>query len=144
MEQRQTYSALMVTGAAPFLACALLPFMGVEEITGLGRLDQLASSYSVAILCFLTGVHWATQLYEREAAPFDLFIASNAIFLVVWITYVAADLQWALVTQLLAFPLLLAIDSRLSDKGLITAHYLRVRVVATALACASLLLILVS
>ena len=144
MEQRQTYSALMVTGATPFLACALLPFIGVEEIAGLGRLDQLASSYSVAILCFLTGVHWATQLYEKEAAPFNLFIGSNAIFLAVWITYVAADLPWALATQLLAFPLLLAIDSSLLRKGLITAHYFRVRVVATALACLSLLLILVS
>ena len=57
MEQRQIYSALMLMGAAPFLAFALLPIIGVEEIAGLGRLDQLASSYGMAILCFLTGVH---------------------------------------------------------------------------------------
>ena len=144
MEQRQTYSTLTLMGVAPFLACALLPFIGVEEIAGLGQLDQLANSYGMAILCFLTGVHWATQLYEEEAAPFNLFIGSNAIFLAVWITYVFADLPWALGTQLVAFPLLLAIDSRLSRGGLISAHYLLMRGIATVLACFSLLLILAS
>ena len=134
----------MLMGVAPFLACALLPFVGVDEVARLGRLDQLASSYSVAILCFLTGVHWATQLYEKEAAPFNLFIGSNVIFLVVWIAYVFADLPWALATQLVAFPLLFAIDYRLLRGGLISAHYLLIRGIATALACFSLLLILVS
>ena len=144
MDQRQIYSTLMLMGVAPFLACALLPFVGVEEVAGLGRLDELASTYSVAILCFLTGVHWATQLYEKEAAPFNLFIGSNVIFLAVWIAYVLADLPWAIATQLVAFPLLFAIDSRLLRGELISAHYLLVRGIATALACFSLLLILVS
>ena len=134
----------MPPSQVPFLACALLPFVGVEEVAGFGRLDELASTYSVAILCFLTGVHWATQLYEKEAAPFNLFIGSNVIFLAVWIAYVLADLPWALATQLLAFPLLFAIDYRLMRGGLISAHYLLIRGIATALACFSLLLILVS
>ena len=144
MEQRQIYSTLMLMGVTPFLACALLPFIGVVEIAGLGRLDQLVSSYGMAILCFLTGVHWATQLYEKEAAPFNLFIGSNVIFLVVWIAYVFADLPWAIATQLVAFPLLLAIDYRLLRGALISAHYLLIRGIATVLACFSLLLILVS
>ncbi len=134
---------LILLGVTPFLACALLPFVGVEEIAGLGRLDQLASSYGVAILCFLTGVHWATQLYARDAVPFNLFVGSNVVFLAVWLIYAAADLQWALATQLVAFPLLLAIDFQLLQKDLVTRHYLRLRFIATALAWFSLLLILV-
>ncbi len=98
----------------------------------------------MAILCFLTGVHWATQLYASTAVPFNLFIGSNVVFLVVWITYVAASLQWALATQLLSFLLLLAIDVRLLRSGLISGDYLRMRFIATALACLSLLFILVS
>ena len=144
MEQKPIYSALMLAGAAPFLACALLPIAGVEAFGRLGRLDQLASDYGVAILCFLTGIHWATQLYARAAAPFNLFIGSNVVFLAVWIAYVASSLQWALATQLLAFPLLLAVDFQLSEKGLISRHYLRMRFIATALACFSLLFILIS
>ena len=134
----------MLMGATPFLACALLPLIGVEEIVGLGGVDQLASSYGMAILCFLTGVHWATQLYSGDAAPVNLFVGSNVIFLAVWFTYVFTELPWALATQLVAFLLLLAIDFRLLREGLITAHYLLMRGIATALACFSLLLILVS
>lgn len=134
----------MLLGAMPFLACALLPLTGVTEIDGLGRLDQLAASYGMAILCFLTGIHWATQLYASEAAPFNLFVGSNVVFLVVWIAFVAAGLQWAIVAQLLAFPVLLAIDYRLCQAELISRQYLRLRTVATVLAWFSLAVILVS
>ena len=144
MEQRSIHSALMLLGALPFLACALLPLTGVTEVARLGPLDQLAASYGMAILCFLTGIHWATQLYARAATPFNLFVGSNIVFLVVWFAYVAAGLQWAIVAQLLAFPLLLVIDYRLCQAELISRQYLRMRTVATALACFSLLFILAS
>jgi hypothetical protein len=144
MEPRPVYSSLMLLGALPFVACALLPFVGVEDLGPLGAPDQLAIDYGLAIVCFLTGVHWATQLYASKAAPFNLFIASNAIFLFVWFTYVAASLQWALATQLLSFLLLLAIDFRLLQNGLIAGDYLRMRIAATTLACISLFVILVS
>ena len=134
----------MLLGAMPFLACALLPLTGVTEIASLGRLDQLAASYGMAILCFLTGIHWATQLYARAVTPFNLFVGSNVVFLDVWIAYVADGLQWAIAAQLLAFPLLLVIDYRLCQAGLISRQYLRMRTVATALACFSVLFILIA
>lgn len=144
MACRELNSALMLLGAMPFLACALLPLAGVSEVEGLGALDRLAASYGMAILCFLTGIHWATQLYARAATPFNLFVGSNLVFLAVWIAYVAADLAWAIGAQLVAFPLLLAIDYRLRGRELISSGYLRMRAVATALAWFSLLLILVA
>ena len=134
----------MLLGAVPFLACALLPAAGVEELARLGRLDELAASYGLAILCFLTGVHWATQLYNPGSGRINLFVGSNVVFLAVWIAFVASSLKLALATQLLAFPLLLAVDAQLMRAGLISRHYLRMRFVATALACFSLLFILVS
>ncbi len=144
MDDKTTYSALAIAGVTPFLACAFLPIAGVESVPPFGRLDELASHYGVAILCFLTGIHWATQLYAPGKVPFNLFVGSNLVFLAVWIAYVATGLGWALATQLFAFPLLLAIDFRLLQSGLITRHYLGIRFVATALACFSLLFILIS
>lgn len=144
MDNRQVYSALTLAGVVPFLACALLPIAGIEAVEPLGRLDELASTYGLSILCFLTGVHWATQLYARERAPLNLFIGSNVVFLAVWIAYVASSLEWALATQLVAFALLLAVDFQLQQGGLVSRHYLGMRFIATALACFSLLFILVS
>ncbi len=144
MEDKSIYTTLALAGVLPFLACAFLPVMGIERIAPLGPLDELASDYGVAILCFLTGIHWATQLYAPGKVPFNLFLGSSVVFLAVWIAYVATSLSWALATQLLAFPLLLAIDFRLQQGGLITRHYLGVRFIATALACFSLLFILIS
>ncbi len=144
MDDKTVYTTLVIAGATPFLACALLPIAGIDSIPPFGKLDELASHYGLAILCFLTGIHWATQLYSPDKAPFNLFIGSNLVFLAVWIAYVTSSLGWALATQLIAFPLLLAIDFRLLQAGLITRHYLGIRFVATALACFSLLFILIS
>jgi hypothetical protein len=144
MDDERIYSALMLLGAVPFLACALLPAVGVDELGRLGMLDQLASSYGLAILCFLTGVHWATRLYNPVAGPINLFVGSNVVFLAVWIAYVSSSLKLALATQLLAFLLLLAVDVQLMRVGRISRHYLQMRFVATALACFSLLFILLS
>ena len=144
MEDRPVYSALIVAGALPFLACALLPVVGVESLGRLGPLDELAAIYGLAILCFLTGVHWATQLYHGSPLPINLFIGSNVVFLAVLIAFVASSLKWALATQLLAFLLLLVVDFQLLHRGLITQHYLGMRFIATALACFSLSFILTS
>lgn len=134
----------MLAGAAPFLACALLPAFGVDSLGRLGPLHELAADYGLAILCFLTGTHWATQLYQRSPLPINLFIGSNVVFLAVFIAYVASSMKWALATQLLAFPLLLAVDFQLLQKRLITQHYLGMRFIATAAACFSILFILTS
>jgi hypothetical protein len=144
MDDRPIYSALILAGATPFLACALLPVAGIESFGRLGPLHELAADYGLAILCFLTGIHWATQLYQRAPLPINLFIGSNVVFLAVFIAYVASSLKWALATQLIAFPLLLALDYQLLQKGLITQHYLGMRFIATALACFSILFILTS
>ena len=144
MEDRPVYSALILAGALPFLACALLPAAGIESFGRLGPLHELAATYGLAILCFLTGIHWATQLYQRSPLPINLFIGSNVVFLAVLLAYVASSLKWALATQLLAFPLLLVLDYQLLQKGLITQHYLGMRFIATAVACFSILFILTS
>jgi hypothetical protein len=143
MENRHVYTVLMLAGTLPFLACALLPAAGIESLGRLGPLDELAAVYGLAILSFLTGIHWATQLYGRAALPIDLFVGSNIVFLAVFIAFVASSLRWALATQLMAFPLLLVVDYNLLQRGLITQHYLGMRFIATALACFSLLFILV-
>jgi hypothetical protein len=144
MEDRRIYTGLTLTGTLPFLACALVPLAGYPAVAPFGNLDQLAATYGLAILAFLTGIHWATQLYRPGAAPVNLFIGSNVVFLVILLTYLVAELAYAIGAQILAFLLLIFIDDRLHYGGLITGNYLRVRQVATGIACLSLLVILIT
>ncbi len=144
MDDRRLYSVLALAGALPFVACALLPLAGVDAIEPLGDLHELAARYGLAILCFLTGIHWATFLYKPEKSPANLFVISNAVFLVVWVSYELVELRFALATQFVAFVMLLAIDGRILVNRIITQHYFRIRVIATALATVSIAIMLVS
>ena len=87
---------------------------------------------------------WTIQLRRPRRTPFNLFYSSNAVFLIVWFTFVLADLTWILLVQIAAFATLLFVDLRLRERELLTASYLGVRTVATATACVSLLVILLS
>jgi hypothetical protein len=144
MQDRQIYSTLTIAGTAPFLACALLPFAGYEALEPFGNLEQFVAGYGLAILSFLTGIHWATQLYSPGKVPLNLFIVSNVVFLFVWLAYAAAGMTVTLLAQVIAFPVLLLIDYRLEKVGMISRHYLGMRFIATSVASVSLLLILLS
>ena len=144
MKDSKIYSILAIAGTAPFIACAILPLAGIDSVEPFGRLDALAATYGFGIISFLAGTHWATCLYKAAITPFNLFVSSNVLFLAVWFVYVLAGLGWVLLTQLLAFAILLLIDYRLLRAGLISRHYFGVRSVATMLASVSLLIILLS
>ena len=144
MTSNKLYTLLALTGASPFVACAVLPLAGIAVIPFLGPLDALAGSYGLAIVCFLAGAHWATYLLRRDDAPVNLFITSNAVFLAVWFAYVLTSLTAALLTQIAAFLYLLFVDYRMQQAGVISCSYLRIRAIATAAAVASLAAIVVS
>ena len=144
MDDNRLYSVLALAGALPFVECARLPLAGVESIEPVGNLHELAARYGLAIICFLTGIHWATFLYKPDKSPANLFVVSNAIFLVVWIAYELVDLPFALATQFVAFAMLLTIDFRIMTARAITPHYFRIRALATALASVSIAIMLVS
>jgi len=144
MRPPRLYAGLAIAGTLPFVACALLPLFGIESIPVFGRLDTLASAYGLAIVCFLAGAHWGNYLLARGDTPLNLFVTSNVIFLFVWFAFVGANLAWAITAQLVAFLVLLAIDYRLKTGGMISDDYFRVRLVATMIACVSLLIVLLT
>ncbi len=141
MNDRKVYSILTMAGVTPFVACALLPFFGVYSIDLLGPLGDVAAGYGLAIISFLAGIHWATQLYDLQETSFNLLLASNVVFVAVWLFYALGTLEAALMVQALALVTLLGLDRWLLGNGVITQHYFRVRSAATVLAVVSLLLI---
>jgi hypothetical protein len=139
MVERWTYTALIGAGALPFALAALAPLAGADPLPLVGPAERLITSYGLGIVSFLTGVHWATQLYAGERAPVNLFVLSNVVFLVVWFAFLADDVRASVVTQSLAFTALLAVDYSLRRRGVIDQHYFRMRTLASAVAIVSLL-----
>ena len=135
------YTILALAGVLPFVACALLPLFGVTSVEPFGRLDQIANSYGLAIVCFLAGIHWSTHLLRKDQLPFNLMISSNVVFLATWFMFILADTAWSLLTQVAALIVLLLIDWRLKNTAIISASYFRTRSIATAIASVALVLI---
>ena len=144
MSDRRIYSILAMAGVTPFVASAILPLAGIASIEPLGPLAGVAASYGLAIVSFLTGVHWATQIYDRQQTGFNLLIASNVVFVAVWLAYAIGSIEVALAAQALALLVLLGIDRWLMNSGVITPHYYRTRGVATILATLSLAILIVT
>lgn len=143
MYDGRVYTALTLAGTVPFMACAVLPLVGVESVPYLGPLDGVAASYGLAIVCFLAGAHWGIYLSGRSADSLNLFVISNVIFLAAWFAYIGVNLNLAIGVQVLAFFTLLFIDLRLKQSEVISAAYFRVRSAATLIAVIALLLVLV-
>lgn len=139
MQNFRTYSVLALAGTIPFIAGAVLPLLGHDSLPYLGPLDELASSYGLAIVCFLAGAHWGTYLAGRHADSLNLFVISNAIFLTAWFAFISGPVKLAIGMQIVAFLALLFIDLRLRTGGVISATYFRLRTLATLIAVVSLL-----
>ncbi len=132
---------LTMAGVTPFVGCALLPWFGVDRIEPIGTPHEVAAGYGLAIVSFLAGIHWATQLYDQQKTPFNLLLASNVVFVATWLAFVLGSLQLAVIVQAVALVSLLGLDRWLLGSGVITRHYFRVRSAATAIATLSLLVI---
>ena len=144
MNDKRIYSVLAMAGVTPFVACAILPLAGFDSIELLGPLADVAASYGLAIVSFLAGIHWATQIYDRQQSGFNLLIASNVVFVGVWLAYAIGPVEFALTAQLVALLVLLGVDRWLLNNGVISAHYYRTRSAATALAVLSLAVIVLA
>lgn len=144
MKNISLFQGLAFAGALPFIACAVALLAGVDSLARLGPLDVLAGSYGLAIVSFLAGTHWAFQLLRFSETPYNLFIASNIVFLSVWFAWVLGSLSLALSAQVIAFGYLLLVDYRLSAAGITRPAYFRARSTATAAAMLSLATIVVA
>lgn len=137
-----TYKALAMAGTLPFVACALLPLLGIASVPYLGPLDTVVASYGLAIVCFIAGTHWGSYLSGQSPDTGNLFVRSNAVFLAAWFAYVGTSINWAIGIQVLAFLALLLIDRRLKNDGIILQQYFRIRTTATLIAVFSLVIVL--
>ena len=133
MDDQKTFKALVLLGAVPFAVAAGALLVGVPSLPLVGDTRTALALYGLTIVCFLTGIHWATQLYKPEATPFNLFVISNVVFLAALGAYLAASFRVAMLTLIVALVATLLIDLRLGAAGVLAMSYLRMRIVATVI-----------
>ncbi len=136
------YALLAYAGAMPFIACAVLPWLGVPVIAAIGSCAYIAATYGVAIVSFMAGIHWGTYLYQADSLPVNLLLTSNAITVAVWLAFILSPVAVSLGVVAAAFLLLLAVDFRLARAGLLTRDYLRTRRNVTVIVIVMLMLTL--
>jgi hypothetical protein len=127
MIDSKQYAVLAYAGTLPFIACAILPWIGMPVVAGIGSCAYIAAAYGVAIVSFMAGIHWGTFLYQADSLPVNLLLTSNAITVAVWLAFILTPVAVSIAVIAAAFVLLLAVDFRLARAGLLTADYLRTR-----------------
>lgn len=142
MQDHKLYTALSYAGAIPFVLCALLPFVGIDTVPNVGRLNLVVETYGLAIASFVAGSHWGTFLYNREICPTNLFVTSNIIVLACWFAFLLTGPVLTVFVLVLAFAYLLLIDLTLHKAQLTTDGYFAVRRNVSYIVIASLMLVL--
>ncbi len=144
MQENRLYTLLTYAGALPFVLCALLPLVGIEEWENVGTFEYIARLYGLAIVSFVAGSHWGTYLYNRESSPANLFLTSNAVVLAAWFAFLFTIPVLTEFVLLLSFLYLLFVDYNLYKANLITAYYFRMRANVTLVVCICLATIIYS
>ena len=139
MKDRAIYTLLTGAGALPFALAAAAALAGIETLPRAGSPERLIVTYGFGIVSFLTGIHWAMHLFSSARAPLNLLVLSNVVFLATWFSLLGDDTRSTVITQSVAFALLLAVDYALLRSDDIDTHYFRLRAGATLVAVASLM-----
>lgn len=115
---------LMYLGVLPFVAGIAAILMALPSPSYLPDWATLVASYALVILSFMCGVHWGLALSAKEVLPVDLFLASNIITLGGWITFLLVEPMIVFQVSAIGFVVLLGIDWRLRESGVLSEAYL--------------------
>ncbi len=130
MNKKNILSAQILTyiGIIPFL---VLGMAVAVHASGLNYSLALFA-YGAVILSFLCGIHWAVFLFFSQKCSRNLFLHSNAITLIAWVSVLpimASHLNFLL--QIVSFAYLLLLDRQLYRNQVIPSWFFHLRLKAT-------------
>ncbi|MCE2991699.1 MAG: DUF3429 domain-containing protein [Candidatus Jidaibacter sp.] len=129
---------LTYSGTLPFIGCALVTALQLNAIDA----AFVAHAYSVVIISFLCGIHWAIYLFFSEKCLNNLLLSSNIIALIAWISLIASANKISLLFQPLCFLYLLMLDRKLRDVGVLATWFYDLRRNATIIVIVSLIIVM--
>lgn len=120
---------LVYSGVLPFF---LLGIAGIHPVNGFNFNLSLAV-YGAVIISFLSGIHWAIFLFFEEQYSRNLFIHSNVVTLLAWLSVLSSRIYLTLLLQIICFSYLLILDYDLYKNKILPAWFYRLRCNATGL-----------
>ncbi|MDW3094044.1 MAG: DUF3429 domain-containing protein [Gammaproteobacteria bacterium] len=128
-------------GALPFIACASMIYTGINNIGPLGPVNEIVSVYALIIISFIAGIHLGTYLFYNTKTPKALFIISNAVAALAWMSLLFANPSNSVLILVGAFIYLLGVDFLLKREMFISTTYFITRIIVTVISAGSLLFV---
>lgn len=130
---KKLYPYFTYAGALPFVLCALGFIFDVNNVPLLGDTKQILSVYALVISSFMAGSHWGQHLSLNNKWSLYLPVLSNIMAVILWTAFLILSFKHLLVAFILSFFVLLMIDKKLLQEGLVDAEYFRTRIFVTAI-----------
>ncbi len=133
---------LTFAGTIPFIACAVLIAMGIDEVRVLGKTDDILAVYGLVIATFMAGAQWGNHLSlaDNDSWALKLPIFSNIIALGLWLGFLSLSTVGFMWLLIVGFISLLIIDYNLYQAQIISTDYFKVRKYVTLIVVISLII----
>ena len=116
-------------------------YSGIDHVGSIGSINQIVAVYAMIIVSFIAGVHLGMYLLYDTKTPKRLFIISNVIAALAWMSLLFASPTSAALILVGAFIYLLSVDFLLTREMLISPAYFATRLIATVVSAGSLLFV---
>jgi hypothetical protein len=116
-------------------------YSGINHVGSLGSINDIVAVYALIIISFIAGLHLGTYLFYNTKTPKPLFIISNAVAAIAWISLLFASPTNATLILVGAFIYLLGVDFLLKREMFISSTYFATRFIVTAISAGSLLFV---
>jgi hypothetical protein len=128
MKKQQLAPLLTYGGLIPFISLPLIQII-LPNVLALDY-TQMSLTYGAIIASFISGMHWGVYLFK--SCPVNLFIHSNIIALLAWLSVLSAPVIGFLIL-ILCFLYLLYIDKKLYKAEILNAWFWRLRLYVTSI-----------
>jgi LytS/YehU family sensor histidine kinase len=139
LTKNNLYILVTYAGALPFIACAIMLYSGIHTVEGFGSVSNISAVFALIIVSFIAGLHLGTYLLYRTKTPKPLFIISNVIAVIAWISLLVTNIKVATAVLVFAFVYLLLVDYMLRRELFLSKSYFNTRLIVTLITTGSLL-----
>jgi len=131
--------SLTYSGTLPFILCVISLLMNFPFMEA----SFLVRAYASVIISFLCGIHWAIYLFFSDKCPKNLFISSNVVAAIAWLSLITPPYIIFLMLQPICFLYMLFLDFQLCKALILPNWFYNLRRNATIIVILSLSTIII-